>query len=462
MLKLDDIKSVYFIGIGGIGMSALARFFKQQGKNVAGYDKTSTALTSTLMDEGIQVTFHDNVDNIPDDFKDPSNCLVVYTPAVPVGHGELNYYRQNNFQVKKRAEVLGLLTRGMEGICVAGTHGKTTISSMAAHLMRQSQVGCNAFLGGITRNYATNFLHDDSSLYVVMEADEFDRSFLQLTPYLALISAMDADHLDIYGEASKVYEAFNQFVQLINSGGALLFKEGLPVELPDEDVEVFTYSAKEEGDFYPFNLRHVDGFYYFNLKTPFGKIMKLQMGVPGLVNVENAIGAIGLALLAGVEEDEIRNALPKFQGIKRRFEYRIREDNLVYIDDYAHHPEEINATVSSVRAIYPGKKLTVIFQPHLYTRTKDFADDFAKALDQCDNVYLLDIYPAREEPMEGVSSKMIADRMKLKQVKWLSFDDLLLDLKKNVPEVVLTLGAGDIDTLTEDLEKQLKQFIRIK
>nr|WP_319401876.1 UDP-N-acetylmuramate--L-alanine ligase [uncultured Carboxylicivirga sp.] len=459
MLKLNEIKSVYFIGIGGIGMSALARFFKQQGKIVAGYDRTSTVLTNTLVNEGIEVSLIDDVNGISPEFKDKTSCLVVYTPAIPANHTELKYFNENGFEVKKRAEVLGLLTRDMEGVCVAGTHGKTTISSMTAHLMKQSNVGCNAFLGGITRNYATNYLHNDQSSYVVMEADEFDRSFLQLTPYLALVSAMDADHLDIYGDASKVTEAFNQFVQLISPGGALLHKEGLPVVLPDEDVEVFTYSAKEEGDFYPYNLKLVDGFYQFNLKTPFGKIMKLQMGVPGLVNVENAVGAIGLALLAGVEEDEIRNALPEFQGIKRRFEYRIREDNLVYIDDYAHHPEEINATVASVRAIYPDKKLTVVFQPHLFTRTRDFVMGFAEALDKCDRVYLLDIYPAREEPIEGVTSNIIADKMKSERVKVCAFEDIVVGLKLNNPEVILTLGAGDIDKLTDELESQLKQFI---
>ncbi|MCU4165096.1 UDP-N-acetylmuramate--L-alanine ligase [Carboxylicivirga caseinilyticus] len=459
MLKLKDIKSVYFIGIGGIGMSALARFFKQQGMNVAGYDRTPTPLTDTLKQEGIEVRFDDDVESIPQTFKDKQSCLVVFTPAVPVTHAELQYFKKNNFQVKKRAEVLGLLTRGMEGVCVAGTHGKTTISSMTAHLMKQSEVGCNAFLGGITRNYATNFLLDEHSSYVVMEADEFDRSFLHLTPHLALVSAMDADHLDVYGEASKVYEAFNEFVQLISPGGALLYKEGLPLELPDDDVEVFTYSAKEEGDFYPFNLKLVDGLYKFSLKTPFGKIHHLKMGVPGLLNVENAVGAIGLSLLAGVDEDEIREALPNFKGIRRRFEYRIREENLVYIDDYAHHPEEINATVASVRALYPGKQLTVVFQPHLFTRTRDFADGFAEALDKCDRVFLLDIYPAREEPIEGVTSQMIVDRMQLEKVKLLKYYDLKEELKSDVPEVILTLGAGDIDKLTDDLEGHLKLFI---
>lgn len=462
MLRLDNIKSVYFIGIGGIGMSALARFFHQQGKNVAGYDRTPSALTQTLQEEGIKVEFEDNVGCIPAVFKDKATSLVVFTPAVPSSHSGLQYFRENGFEVKKRAEVLGLLTRNMEGVCVAGTHGKTTISSMTAHLLKQSAVGCNAFLGGITRNYSTNFLHNDNSPFVVMEADEFDRSFLHLRPHLALVSAMDADHLDIYGDAASVCEAFNQFVQLIGAGGALLYKEGLSLELPGDEVEVFTYSGNEEGDFYPYNLKLKNGFYHFDLNTPFGRIRNLQMGIPGLLNVENAVGALGLALLAGAEEAELRAALPLFEGIRRRFEYRIKTDDLVYIDDYAHHPGEINATVDSVRALYPGKELTVVFQPHLYTRTKDFAEGFAEALDRCDRVYLFDIYPAREKPIEGVSSGMIIDLMKLEKVRLVNYDELIYDLADNTPEVIMTLGAGDIDKKVADLELKLNQFISNK
>lgn len=459
MLQLDNIQSVYFIGIGGIGMSALARFFKHQGMNVAGYDRTVTKLTDALVKEGIEVSFEDNVESIAPAYKDKASSLVVYTPAVPSTHSEFNYFKVNGFEIKKRAEVLGLLTRGMEGICVAGTHGKTTISSMTAHLLKQSAIGCNAFLGGITRNYSTNFLFDEKSPFVVMEADEFDRSFLHLKPHLALISAVDADHLDIYGEASKVSEAFNQFAGLISPGGALLYKEGVSLELPDDDVEVFTYSGSEEGDFHPFNLKLKNGLYHFDLKTPFGKIKNLQMGIPGLLNVENAVGAMGLALLAGVEEEELRSALPAFEGIKRRFEYRIRENELVYIDDYAHHPEEINATVRSVRALYPQKEITVVFQPHLYTRTRDFAEGFAEALDRCDRVYLLDIYPAREEPIKGVTSNVIKEIMKMDEVKLVNYDELLKDLENKLPEVILTLGAGDIDKKVDDLQFKLNQFI---
>ncbi|MCU4177121.1 UDP-N-acetylmuramate--L-alanine ligase [Carboxylicivirga sp. N1Y90] len=459
MLQLKDIKSVYFIGIGGIGMSALARFFKYEGKEVAGYDRTQTDLTHKLEVEGISIHYTDDVDLISSTFKQQLSCLVVYTPAVPKDHTELNFFRDNGFTVKKRAEVLGLLTQGMDGICVAGTHGKTTISSMTAHLLKQSKVGCNAFLGGITNNYKTNFLHDVKSPYVVLEADEFDRSFLHLKPHFALVSAMDADHLDIYGDAEQVYAAFNEFVSLIGAGGALLHKVGLPINEPDEEVEIFTYSLDEEGDFYPTNLHLKNGLYQFDLQSPFGKISNVTLGIPGLVNVENAVGAMGLALLSGVEEDEIREALPKFSGIKRRFEYHVREEGMVYIDDYAHHPEEINATVKSVRAIYPEKELTVVFQPHLFTRTQDFAEGFAKALDKCDQIFLLDIYPARELPIEGVNSEMILKLMESEKVKVVKKEALLDELLKVKPELVLSLGAGDIDKLVPSLAEGLKDSI---
>ena len=458
MLQLKDIRSVYFVGIGGIGMSAIARFFKYEGMHVAGYDRISTVLTKELEQEGIAVHYDDDIKKIALNYHDKKSTLVVYTPAIPDHHTELTYFRDKDFDVRKRAAVLGLISSGMNGVCVAGTHGKTTISSMTAHLYKQSNVGCTAFLGGIVNNYKTNFLHNADSSYVVLEADEFDRSFLHLHPHFALISAMDADHLDIYGDANQVIEAFHSYISLIEPGGVLLHKVGLPIDDVDEDVEIFTYSADQEGDIYPINLRLIDGLYEFDLKSPFGTLKNLQMGVPGLVNVENAVGAIGLALLGGVEEDEIRKALPDFEGIRRRFEYRIKSDDLVFIDDYAHHPEEINATVRSVRAIYPDKKLTVVFQPHLYTRTQDFALGFASALDKCDRVILLDIYPARELPIEGVSSNMIIDLMK-KQAELASKEDLFEHLKKEKSEVILTLGAGDIDKEVPVLESKFRELI---
>lgn len=459
MLQLSSIKSVYFIGVGGIGMSALARYFHSEGKHVGGYDRTETELTRNLQSEGIEVHYVDDVEAVSAVFKEKNSCLVVYTPAIPSAHSELNYFLDKGFEVKKRAEVLGLLTRDMQGVCVAGTHGKTTISSMTAHLLKQSNVGCNAFLGGITLNYSTNYLHDKNSSFVVLEADEFDRSFLHLKPHLALISAMDADHLDIYGDEAKVYEAFNQFIALVNPGGVLLYKAGLDIEEPEGTIELFTYSAKEEGDFHPVNLKLVEGFYQFDLKSPFGIIDNLTMGVPGLVNVENAVGALGLALLAGASKEELQKALPDFAGIKRRFEYRIKSDQLVYIDDYAHHPEEINATLSSVKAMYPNRKITVVFQPHLYTRTRDFAQGFAEALDQCDSVFLLDIYPAREEPIEGVSSLIILEKMRVARAKIVTYAELVGELAEDRPEVILTLGAGDIDKKVPELEGELKQLI---
>lgn len=460
MMQLKDIKSVYFIGIGGIGMSAIARFFKFEGKNVAGYDRTSTVLTQELEQEKIDIHYDDNVELIDTCYKDKASTLIVYTPAVPDSHTELQYFKTNGFTIQKRAEVLGLLTHKMDGVCVAGTHGKTTISTMTAHLYTQSEIGCNAFLGGISNNYKTNFLHNSQSPYVVLEADEFDRSFLHLKPQFALISAMDADHLDIYGDEQNVRDAFNQFVDRIQPGGALVYKEGLPLDEVDEDVELFSYSLDGDSDIYATNIKQEDGLYRFDMVSPFGKLRNLKLGVPGLVNVENAVGAVALALLGDVEEGEIRDALAGFQGIRRRFEYKIKEENLVMIDDYAHHPEEINATLASVKDIYPDKKISVVFQPHLYTRTRDFADGFAKALDVADQVYLLDIYPARELPIEGVTSEIIRRKMKLKQVEVVSKAELLTKVKTSKPEVLLTLGAGDIDKLVPLLADELKKLIR--
>ncbi|MCT4590339.1 MAG: UDP-N-acetylmuramate--L-alanine ligase [Carboxylicivirga sp.] len=459
MLKFKDIKSVYFVGVGGIGMSALARFFCYEGYSVAGYDRVSTVLTKELEAEGVAIHYEDDVEKIGEVYKDVKTTLVVYTPAIPESHSELRFFNEHGFDVRKRAAVLGLISSGMNSVCVAGTHGKTTISSLTAHLYKQSNVGCNAFLGGIVNNYQTNFLHDSDSSYVVLEADEFDRSFLHLSPHFALLSAMDADHLDIYGDEESINVAFNEFVSKIEPGGVLVHKHGLPVDEANEDIELFSYSIDERADFSVFNLKLEDGIHRFDMHTPFGVIKGLKMGIPGLVNVENAVGAIALAMLGGVEEDEIRNALPQFEGIRRRFQYRIKSDKLVLIDDYAHHPEEINATFKSVKAIYPDKKVTVVFQPHLYTRTRDFAEGFAASLDQFDRVLLLDIYPARELPIEGVSSQIIASAMKLVDVKVVTKADLFEELITEENEVVLTLGAGDIDKEVPVLENKFRSFI---
>ncbi len=462
MLQLKDIKSVYFIGVGGIGMSAIARFFKYEGLHVAGYDRVSTVLTKELEREGIATHYEDDIKQIALNYHDKASTLVVYTPAIPAEHTELNYFQNKGFDVRKRAAVLGLISSGMNSVCVAGTHGKTTISSMTAHLYKQSAVGCNAFLGGIINNYKTNFLHDAKSSYVVLEADEFDRSFLHLHPHFALISAMDADHLDIYGSEASINEAFHDFVERVEAGGVLLHKAGLEIDDVNDEIELFSYSIEEKADFSAFNIRLEAGMYSFDLKSPFGVIKGLRMGVPGLVNVENAVGAIGLALLGGVEVDEIKQALPTYEGIRRRFQYRIKSDDLVFIDDYAHHPQEINATVKSVKALYPDRKITVVFQPHLYTRTRDFAEGFAAALDQCDRVILMDIYPARELPIEGVSSEMIMKLMKNQNVQKADRETLFETLNEQPLEVVLTLGAGDIDKEVPILEEKLKEFISDK
>ncbi|WP_439184897.1 UDP-N-acetylmuramate--L-alanine ligase [Carboxylicivirga taeanensis] len=459
MLQLKDIKSVYFVGVGGIGMSALARFFKYEGLHVAGYDRVATVLTRELEHEGIDIHYEDDITQVALNYHDRESTLVVYTPAIPETHKELTYFRAKNFDVRKRAAVLGLISKGMNGVCVAGTHGKTTISSMTAHLYKQSSVGCSAFLGGIVNNYKTNFLHDKQSRYVVLEADEFDRSFLHLHPHLALISAMDADHLDIYGDAEQVNEAFLEFIERIESGGVLLYKAGLPIEDVNDEIELFSYSIEEAADFSAFNIRLVNGLYHFDMKSPFGTIKGFKMGVPGLVNVENAVGAIGLALLGGVEAHEIKAALPTFEGIRRRFQYRIKSDNLVFIDDYAHHPEEIRATLKSVKAMYPDKKITTIFQPHLYTRTRDFATGFAEALDACERVLLMDIYPAREVPIEGVDAELIKKYIKQAEVQVVKRDELFETLIKGKCEVILTLGAGDIDKEVPLLEEKLREFI---
>lgn len=459
MLQLKDIKNVYFIGVGGIGMSAIARFFKYEGLQVAGYDRVSTVLTKELETEGIDIHYEDDIKQIALNYHDKASTLVVYTPAIPEEHSELDYFRRKGFDVRKRAAVLGLISSGMNSVCVAGTHGKTTISSMTAHLYKQSAVGCNAFLGGIINNYKTNFLHNAQSSYVVLEADEFDRSFLHLHPHLALISAMDADHLDIYGSEESVSEAFHAFIQRIEPGGVLLHKAGLAVDDINDEIEFFTYSIEEKADFNAFNITLVDGQYQFDLKSPFGIIKGLRMGVPGLVNVENAVGAIGLALLGGVEPDEIKATLPHFEGIRRRFQYRIKEDKLVFIDDYAHHPEEIKATLKSVKALYPDKQITTVFQPHLYTRTRDFASGFAAALDECSRVLLMDIYPARELPIEGVNSEMIMQLMQNKNVQIVERANLFEAIKSQPVEVVITLGAGDIDKEVPVLEEKLREFI---
>ncbi len=459
-MDLSKIHNVYFVGIGGIGMSALARYFHHNGYLVAGYDRTETKLTKELEDEGIKVWFEDDVALIPEPFLQNNVTLVVFTPAIPKTHQQLNYFFDNEFVVQKRAQVLGMLTKAHKGICVAGTHGKTTTSTMVAHLLKQSKVDCSAFLGGIAQNYKTNLLVSDKSDYVVLEADEYDRSFLQLLPYMALITAADADHLDIYGTDAEVKESFKAFASLVKPEGKLLINHKTwPLFESAAITDKYSYGLNEKNaEISAENIRLVDGIYHFDLRFLSQTYTDFEMGIPGLVNVENAVGALGLALLAGAEADELRLSLKSFKGIRRRFEYRINRADLVLIDDYAHHPEEINATVKSVRDLYPNSKITGVFQPHLYSRTKDFYKDFATSLSAVDELIMLDIYPAREEPIEGVSSQMILDLVNLPIKMISSKDDLFENLMALQPQVVLAMGAGDIDKEIDRVAEKLQNL----
>lgn len=439
-------------------MSALARYFKAKGLEVAGYDRTETDLTKQLVDEGIEVFYQDNSVVIPSSYLAVEQSLIVYTPAIPADSVILNWFQNRNFKIKKRAQVLGILTKMQQSICVAGTHGKTTISTMIGHLLYASEVSCNAFLGGISQNYKSNLLVDNESNKVVIEADEFDRSFLNLYPHTAVISAIDADHLDIYGTHEELLNAFQEFSSQIQPQGMLLYKEGLDfTPRVNEDVEVMTYNI-EKGDFHTTNLHLVDGLYHFDFVTPNGVLPDFVLGVPGRVNVENAVAALAVAYLHGVDIDELRKYLAAFKGIHRRFQYHIRHDDMVYIDDYAHHPEELRATISSVRAIYPEYKITGIFQPHLFSRTQDFAAGFAESLGLLDELWLMDIYPARELPIPGVTSELILKEVECPAML-VTCEQIKEKLKVAPLQVLLTLGAGDIDrmvpVITEVLTNRL-------
>ncbi len=453
-MNIGDFKNIYFVGIGGIGMSAIARYFKAIGKNVFGYDKTQTLLTGELEKEGIEIVFEDGVNRIPKIYLNKKETLVVYTPAIPSNHEQLTFFKKENFLLMKRAEILGFLSDPLNGIGIAGTHGKTTVSTLTAHIFKNSALGCNAFLGGISRNYNTNLLLSKDSSWVVLEADEFDRSFLQLHPQVAVVTSMDADHLDIYGEKDELERTFHNYASQIKKGGHLVYKKGLPLNPPD--VNLYSYALEEEADFYAKNIKLVQGLYQFDLVHPKGCIEGLKLSYPGKINVENAIAASAVALICGVSQKELQLALNNFIGVRRRFDYRIKSDNLVFIDDYAHHPKELFESISSVKAIYPDKKITGIFQPHLYSRTRDFADGFAESLDLLDELILLDIYPARELPIEGVDSNLILSKMKSKG-RICSKDELIDQIKQIKIEVLLTLGAGDIDKLVEPIEQIMNQ-----
>lgn len=457
-MGLEKIQRVYFIGIGGIGMSALARYFIAGGFDTAGYDRTETGLTGQLSSEGSLIHYEDNIEMIPENYRDrdkKSEILVIYTPAVPDTHSELRYFRENGFLVLKRSEVLGLITEKTKSIAVAGTHGKTTVSAIIAHLLKHSKLDCSAFLGGISKNYNTNLLIGKSDL-VVLEADEYDRSFLQLHPWIGVVTAMDEDHLDIYGGKAELEKGFSDFVKQIKSGGMLLAKKGLPVEsLNLKDVSKYTYGKEKDADFYYSGVKVERGLYIFDIHTPEGVIKNVHFGYPGRMNVENAVAAAAVLTLLEVGKTEIKKALLYFTGVKRRFELVFQSENLVYIDDYAHHPEEIKACIESVREMFPGKSITGIFQPHLFSRTKAFVDGFAESLDKLDELILLDIYPAREDPLPGVTSELIFRKMKLKN-KQMADKEELVDLLRNKDlEVLITMGAGNIDNKVEPIKEML-------
>lgn len=451
------VKSVYFVGAGGIGMSALLRYFLTKGYNVGGYDKTPSELTETLIKEGAQIHYEDSVEAIAPCFKEKDSTLVVYTPAIPEDHSELTFFRENGFDIQKRAQVLGFLTQSHKGLCVAGTHGKTTTSTMAAHLLHQSQVDCNAFLGGISKNYGTNYILSDKSDYVVIEADEFDRSFHWLRPYMTVITATDPDHLDIYGTKEAYLESFRHYTTLIQPGGALIIHKGLEMKADVQaGVRVYEYS-RTEGDFHAENIRIGGGEIFIDFVHPEGRINNIQLGVPVSINIDNGIAAMALALLAGATEEEIREGMKSFRGVDRRFDFKVKNDRIVFLSDYAHHPNEIEQSVRSIRELYQDKKIAAIFQPHLYTRTRDFYREFADSLSLLDEVFLCDIYPAREAPIPGVTSQLIYDNLRPGIEKYLIHKEDILDtVRRGGFDVLISLGAGDIENYVPQITEILK------
>lgn len=457
-MNIETIQSVYFVGAGGIGMSALIRYFLSLGKRVAGYDRTPSELTARLVEEGAVIHYEEDVNQIPEWCRDAATTLIVYTPAIPNEHAELNYFRTNGFEIHKRAQVLGIITRSSKALCVAGTHGKTTTSTMAAHLLQQSHVGCTAFLGGISKNYGTNLLLSQESPYTVIEADEFDRSFHWLSPYMSVITATDPDHLDIYGTREAYLESFRHYTTLIQPGGALILHEGLALQ-PDvqSGVKVYTYS-RDHGDFHAENIRIGGGDIYVDFVAPDTRICDVQLGVPVSINIDNGVAAMALAHLNGVTDEEIKRAMASFRGVDRRFDFKLKTDRIVFLSDYAHHPAEIAQSVRSIRELYQDKKITAIFQPHLYTRTRDFYHEFADSLSLLDEVILTDIYPAREEPIPGVNSQLIYDQLRPGIEKCLCRkEDVLALLETKDIEVLIVLGAGDMDNYVPQITRLLEQ-----
>lgn len=457
-MKLKDIQAVYFVGAGGIGMSALARYFHHKGLVVAGYDKTPSDLTHHLEQEGIQLHYEDNINLIPETCKDPSTTLVVYTPAVPNTHTELTYFRENGFEIEKRSQVLGRLTQTHKGLCFAGTHGKTTTSTMCAHIMHESHLDCNAFLGGISKNYGTNYIFSQKSDYVVIEADEFDRSFHWLRPYMSVITSTDPDHLDIYGTKDAYLESFRHYTELIQPGGTLVIHKDLEMKQNVQTgVKVYEYS-RDAGDFHAENVRIQNGTIVFDMVSPIENVTNIELGQPVPINIENGIAAMALAQLCGCTADELRNGMRTYAGVDRRFDFKIKSNRHVLLSDYAHHPKEIIQSARSLKEIYPNRKITVIFQPHLYSRTKDFYMDFAEALSHFDEVILTEIYPAREKPISGVTSALIYDNLKSNVEKqMIKKDDVLKFATGRDFDVLVILGAGNLDNYTEQLAEIIKE-----
>ena len=445
-MNLNQIHNVYFIGIGGIGMSALARYFQNIGKNVSGYDKTSTMLTDELIAAGMSIHFEDNINLIPADYY-IENTLVIITPAVPVSHSEWNYFLERDYVVKKRAEVLGIITKDTFCFAVAGTHGKTTTSSILGHILYESGADVTAFLGGIVENYHSNLIGNGKTVTVV-EADEFDRSFLHLHPDIACVTSMDADHLDIYGDKAAIEDSFKEFADKVENKNNLFVPKGL-------SLEALTIGIDEESTFKAFNIRIENGYYVFDVQTPTEIIKDLQFGLPGRHNLMNALMALAMAKTIGTPTSSIAKALASFQGIQRRFSYQIKTDDLVYIDDYAHHPTEINAVHQAVRELYPNEKVLAVFQPHLFSRTKDFADDFAKSLSQFDEILLLDIYPARELPMVGVTASWLLSKIDNSQKKLVTKEELIEEIHASKAKIKVTIGAGDIGELVPKIKQAL-------
>ena len=457
-MELKDIKSVYFVGAGGIGMSAIARYFLHKKVVVAGYDKTPSALTKELEKEGLAIHYEENIDLIPEACKDSESTLVIYTPAIPQNHKELVYFQENGFTIEKRAQVLGTLTRTHKGLCVAGTHGKTTTSTMCAHIMHQSHIGCNAFLGGISKNYGTNYILSDKSDYVVIEADEFDRSFHWLRPWMSVITSTDPDHLDIYGTKEAYLESFRHYTELIQPGGALIIHKDLEMQQHiQEGVKLYDYSLTD-GDFHAENIKISNGEISFDFISPIENVLGIELGQPVPINIENGIAAMAMAQLNGCTAEELKLGMKTYEGVERRFDFKIKNDHLVFLSDYAHHPKEILQSAKSIRELYKNRKITAIFQPHLYTRTRDFYKEFADSLSILDEVILCDIYPAREQPIPGVTAKLIYDNLRPGIKKSMIHKEEVLELVKNRDfDVLIVLGAGDLDNYVPQMTEILKK-----